>query len=74
MVHLVDSVLLGYYIAKEIPLEAEDEIYVKCSGLTVEYDNPLDASTTKESVTTGPSNDNNIPTMNFSFIEIKECW
>ena len=41
--------------ATEIPLEAEDEIYVKCSGLTVEYDNPLDATTTKESVTTGPS-------------------
>jgi len=32
--------------ATKIPLRAGDEIYVKCSNLTVTYTNPLDGSTT----------------------------
>ena len=38
--------------ATEIPLQADDEIYVKCSGLTVTYNNPLDSDLTNQEVVT----------------------
>ena len=38
--------------ATEIPLQADDEIYVKCTGLKVTYDNPLNPSLTNQDVVT----------------------
>ncbi len=39
---------------KEIPLEVDDEIYIKCSSLTVDFNNPISTGNENITITTCP--------------------